>query len=83
MRNLLELVRSIGWPLPGAISAATGEIIKGPDHDWLPQALAENGVFYPCLHRVEIGTMGAVFRDVPFTGPEVALAKALLIAEDL
>lgn len=80
MQNLFEFVRSIGWPLPGAIAVATGEIIKGPDHDWLPQALAEGGVFYPCLHRVEIGTMGAVFRDIPFTCPEVALVKARQIA---
>lgn len=49
MRNLFEFVRSIGWLLPGAIAAATGGIVKGKEHDWLPHALAENGVFYPCL----------------------------------
>ncbi|MGJ5621613.1 hypothetical protein [Sulfitobacter sp. MF3-043] len=83
MHNLFEFVRSIGWPSPGAIAAATGEIIKGANHDWLPQALAEGGVFYPCLHRVEIGTMGAVFRDVPFTCPRIALAKAQKIAVNI
>lgn len=80
MHNLFEFVRSIGWPSPGAIAAATGEIVTGPDDLWLPQAVAEGGVFYPCLHRVEIGTLGAVFRDIPFTCPEIALARAQQVA---
>jgi hypothetical protein len=83
MHNLFEFVRSIGWPLPGAIAAATGEIVKGSNHDWLPQAVAEGGVFYPCLHRVEIGTLGAVFRDIPFSCPEIALAKAKNLATQI
>ena len=83
MQNLFEFVRSIGWPLPGAIAAATGDIVIGQEDPWLPQALSEGGVFYPCLHRVEIGSMGAVFREVPFTCPEIALAKARQIAKSV
>lgn len=83
MQNMFEVVRSIGWPQPGAVAAATGEIVKGSDHDWLPQALAEGGLYYPCLHRIEVGSTGAVFRDIPYTCPEVALEKARQIAINL